>query len=289
MTFDALFREMLEMQISYSVHTVDSKKCAYRKHIAPFIGSLDIDLIKYPLLQSVLNTMLKNGYAPKTVSHVRDIITTTYDYAERLEVLQSKNIARLLILKKIDNRAFLKLSMSECVNFVSAVKNEPNIFWRGFFLFLLHGRRLNEAKSLLWSWLNLDAKTVLIPAISSKDRYAHSYALSDDLVSILKQLPKNSNLVFPSPATGLKLLDVRKAFLKILFRAGIDKKNMRIHDIRHLVATVSLNSGFSLEHVKYTLGHRSLQTTTRYITNDTKKSADVVGFIDALSVNGLTA
>jgi integrase len=287
MTLTQTFNEMLDMQVSYSYHTVVCKKSAFKKHIAPIIGGLDINEITYPQLQNLLNNMLKTGYMPKTVSHIRDILTTSFDYAERIGLLSGKNFARLLQLKKIDNRAFLRLSKSECVAFVSAVKNEPNLFWRGFFIFLLSGRRLNEAKSLQWSWIDFDSLSVCVPAISSKDRYSHSYALTPELAYILKQLPRTSSLVFPSPATGLKLQDVRKAFAKILDRAGIDNKKMRIHDIRHLVATVSLNAGMSLEDVKYALGHNSLQTTMRYITNDVSKSKKVSSFILNISISGL--
>jgi len=44
--------------------------------------------------------------------------------------------------------------------------------------------------------------------------------------------------------------------------AGVPK--MRLHDIRHLIGFVSINSGYSLEQISSVLGHTSTATTKRY-------------------------
>nr|MDD3466643.1 tyrosine-type recombinase/integrase [Campylobacterales bacterium] len=200
-----------------------------------------------------------------------------------------KNPSLLLTVKRIDNRRFLQLSPDEIVRFVSAVKNEPDLRDRCFFMFLLHGRRLNEARQLLWSWIDTARKTVTIPALHSKDSQTHVYALSDEFLANLAFLPHVSELVFPSRVTGIQLVDMRKPFKRILNRAGIDKSKMRLHDIRHLVGTASIAAGMSLEDVMYALGHNSIQTTKRYVTVDTSKSKKVTSFVFNLSVNGVGA
>jgi len=82
--------------------------------------------------------------------------------------------------------------------------------------------------------------------------------------------------VFPSSVTCRKIQDIRKQFKKLLALAGIDKK-MRIHDIRHLVASYSINYlGLSVEEVSYTLGHTSMEVTQRYINPRAEISKKVV-------------
>lgn len=287
MTFDYCFNELIDMQMyELSSHTIASKKSAYAKHLRPIIGAMEMDEIKYPILQSTINSMLKNGYAPKTAAHIRDIIRTTFAHAIRCEYT-SHNPSLLIHVKRIDNRRFLQLTNDEIVSFVSAVKNEPDLFDRCLFMFLLHGRRANEARQLRWSWIDEKRKTVTIPALHSKDSQTHVYALSEEFLSLLHFLPRIGELVFASRVTGSQFVDIRRPFKRILKRAGIDKSKMRIHDIRHLVGTVIIASGGSLEDVMYSLGHNSINTSKRYVTVDTSKSAASVSLVFGLSVNGL--
>lgn len=273
-------------EFEYSPHTLVDKKARYGKHLKPVIGDIEIGSLRYPMLQSILNTMIKNGSAVKSVAHVRDIIRTVFAHAMRCEYIE-KDPSLYLTLKKIDNRRFLRLSKSEIVAFVSAVKNEPDLYTRCLFMFLLHGRRLNEARKLRWDWIDFDRKSVLIPALHSKDSFSHVYALTDEFLEALRFLPRLSDLVFPSKVTGIEFVDVRKSFWRVLSRAGIDRKNMRIHDIRHLIGTTAISSGMSLEDVKYTLGHNSISTTMRYVSADTSHSRRVTAFVMSVSVGGL--
>ena len=39
---------------------------------------------------------------------------------------------------------------------------------------------------------------------------------------------------------------------------------MRLHDIRHLIGFMGVNSGYSLEQIGLVLGHTSTATTKRY-------------------------
>lgn len=279
MTFNDIFLELMELkEFEYSSHTLADKKAIYNKHLKPLIGDFDISVLTYPILQGSLNSLLKNGYAPKSVAHVRDIIRTVFAHANRLEYI-SKDSSKYLTVKKIDNRRFLLLSTAEVKAFILAVKTEPDLYARCLFMFLLHGRRLNEARQLRWDWINKETKSVLIPALHSKDSFSHVYALTDDFLENLAFLPRFSDLVFPSRKTGAEFVDVRKAFWKILERANIPRKKMRIHYIRHLVGTVAIASGNSLEQVKYALGHNSISTTMRYVTVDAEKSRAVTSLI----------
>jgi integrase len=286
MTFDYCFNELIDMQAhELSAHTIVSKKSAYAKHLRPIIGAMEMDDIKYPVLQSIINSMLKNGYAPKTAAHIRDIIRTTFIHAVRCGYT-SQNPSLHIKVKRIDNRRFLQLTNDEIVRFVSAVKNEPDLFDRCLFMFLLHGRRANEARQLRWSWIDEKRKTVIIPALHSKDSQTHIYALSEEFLSLLPYLPRTSEFVFASRVTGSQFVDIRRPFRRILKRAGIDKSKMRIHDIRHLVGTVIIASGGSLEDVMYSLGHNSINTSKRYVTVDVSKSAASVSLVFGLSSKG---
>ena len=69
------------------------------------------------------------------------------------------------------------------------------------------------------------------------------------------------------------LKDIRTAFKNACKRAGI--KNLRIHDLRHTVATRLVLAGVDLATVSKLLGHSSIQMTMRYAhpTPEALKSA----------------
>jgi site-specific recombinase XerD len=56
---------------------------------------------------------------------------------------------------------------------------------------------------------------------------------------------------------------VQRAFKLALTESGIIKK-ATVHTLRHSWATHLLEAGINIRHIQQWLGHRSLQTTTRY-------------------------
>jgi site-specific recombinase XerD len=56
----------------------------------------------------------------------------------------------------------------------------------------------------------------------------------------------------------------RRAYHRAKARAGITKRG-GIHSLRHAFATHQVDRGVDLHTVQYLLGHRHLETTTRYL------------------------
>jgi integrase len=134
--------------------------------------------------------------------------------------------------------------------------------------------------------VDFENKIYYIPPKINKAKRLMAYQMTDLLYEILQDQFRmktlycfTSNYVFPSPRTCKKIQDIRKQFKKLLNYAGITKK-MRIHDIRHLVASYSINTlGLSVEEVSYTLGHTSIEITQRYINPRAEISAKVINTI----------
>jgi integrase len=140
--------------------------------------------------------------------------------------------------------------------------------------------------------VDFEKRAYFIPPKINKAKRYMQYQMTDLLYSTLKNQKEMKKIycstslyVFPSPVTCRKLQDIRKQFKKLLRLAQIDKK-MRIHDIRHLVASYSINYlGLSIEEVSYTLGHTSIEITQRYVNPRAEISARVIEKI-LNSVNG---
>ena len=83
-----------------------------------------------------------------------------------------------------------------------------------------------------------------------------------------------NDLVFPSPITGEKLTDIRRAIWGAADRAGI-KKKITPHMLRHSFATHLLERGANLRTIQELLGHEAVTTTQIYthVAFDEKRKA----------------
>ena len=111
-------------------------------------------------------------------------------------------------------------------------------------------------------WTNIDLGRGIIRVACSKVGKDVDIPINDTLCELLESLPRRGDLVFPSPRTGRRLLDVKKGFQAALDRAGIRK--FRFHDLRHTFASHLVMAGVSIETVSELLGHSTLRMTQRY-------------------------
>lgn len=129
---------------------------------------------------------------------------------------------------------------------------------------LMTGARRSETLTLSWSNVDLQAQTAYLP--ETKNGRARKLALRRDLVTMLAQLPRDSEQVFPIGVDGL-----RKDWARICQQAGLQgEDNLRIHDLRHeaisRVAEASSNTpgGFTLIDLQHFSGHRDVRMLMRY-------------------------
>ncbi|MBJ9698438.1 site-specific integrase [Burkholderia cenocepacia] len=129
---------------------------------------------------------------------------------------------------------------------------------------LMTGARRSETLTLTWSNVDLDGQAAFLP--ETKNGRPRTLPLRSDLVELLRQLPRTSELVFPIGVDGL-----RKAWQRICIAAGLTGSGeVRIHDLRHeaisRVAEAGSRTpgGFSLVDLQHFSGHRDTRMLLRY-------------------------
>ena len=145
---------------------------------------------------------------------------------------------------------------------------------QGIFEFLLRGRRIGEVLTLMYSDIDIEKGIYTVRAENSKSATTHKYPLDDELIS---KIPDGNGFVF-----NVSTPTVRRHFSKLL--DSLELPQIHVHDIRHMTATISLESGVPIADVSRMLGHKDIATTERIYVDKTTKMAKRAtdGFLNAI-------
>lgn len=126
-----------------------------------------------------------------------------------------------------------------------------------------------RAGALLWlkkSEVNIEKKTIRIPAERSKNNRAFTLGISPVLFPYVKYLYDNchpeSGLLFPAQKDPFNRMDYRVDWDRALKLAGIE--NYRFHDNRHTCGSYLAMAGYSLAAIAELLNHKTLEMAKRY-------------------------
>ncbi len=127
---------------------------------------------------------------------------------------------------------------------------------------LMTGLRLGEVLNARWSDVDLIHAQYFLP--TTKGGASRYVPLNPVALRILNNQQKGSGSfwVFPGKDPQKPLKNIRKAWQRVLARAGVEP--IRIHDIRHSFASACVRRGVPLYTVQKLLGHASHATTQRY-------------------------
>jgi integrase/recombinase XerD len=154
-----------------------------------------------------------------------------------------------------------------------------------FTTFLLTGFREQEVVHLFWSDINSSLNTVRVTAkpdlgFSPKRWEEREVPVPKRLMELLKAHPRaNGTFVFPSPRGNreLHMLDRCKGIAE---RAKLDPAKFDLRKFRSTYATRMLRAGFDVRTVQHWMGHKSLETTMRYLS----PAKDVHDRLDRLQI-----
>ena len=155
------------------------------------------------------------------------------------------------------------------------------------------GLRLEEALNLEVS--DIDSGRMMIHVHRGKGAKDRLVPLPQTTLKILRthwRAHRNPRLVFPaygrdsrsaaSATTPMAKSSVQGALRAAKHQAGIAKRGVCVHTLRHCYATHLLEAGVNLRVIQQHMGHASLQTTMMYLHLTRKGHEDAYALIDSV-------
>lgn len=126
-------------------------------------------------------------------------------------------------------------------------------------LLLLTGCRLREILNLRWAEYDGERGMLLLPDSKTGRK---PVILSGAAVAVLDSIPRAGDYVIAGRDPDQARHDLKKPWDAIRRRAGLGE--MRLHDLRHTFAATGAGSNIGLPIIGKLLGHKNVETTTRY-------------------------
>ncbi len=131
---------------------------------------------------------------------------------------------------------------------------------------LVTGCRRGNVESIRWEHIDFNNRTVIFP--DTKNNRPHVAPLPEDICARLSarriEMAAFSGPVFPSrEGSASPYVDVKQVWRRFVKALGMT--DLRFHDLRHNVGSFLAKQNVSLFMIGKVLGHRSLESTKRYM------------------------
>lgn len=237
-----------------------------RLRILPALGRKALDEISQDDVAALRRRRIGEGLAAGTVNRHLATLRSMFNLALRWQLFEGRNPAASpgMLAEQHRDRFLTAAETQALVRALDAEANQDAA--SALALLILTGARKQEALRAKWELVDLDRGILTVP-LSKSGRPRH-VPLSPAAVRVLeaqarRRIPGNP-YVFPSRRVeGQPFEGLQKAWERAKRAAGLPG-DLRIHDLRHSLASALANAGTPLYEIGAVLGHRQLSTTTRY-------------------------
>jgi integrase len=228
-----------------------------RDHVHPVLGRLSVDEITTEQVLAVLQPLWRAK--PETATQVRGRIEQVLDYAKVLKLRAGENPARwrghldhlLPARARVSPvRHHRALHHRDVPAFMEILRKQDHIAAMCLEFAILCACRSGEALGALWSEIDLETRTWVIPASRTKQGREHRVSLSEAAIRLLRLLPREGEYVFPGRSGGPQGHGMLRTLLERMNVAAA------VHGFRATFSTWAREcTSFPRELVEAALGH----------------------------------
>ncbi len=263
-------------------------------YASPCFGNLPIERIDSQAISDLLLDMRSRGLTASTVNTLRARLVDLFGYAKRAGLIQKDPMGDVR-RHRADALAATAVkdpwTVEEAKRALEASKDTAIETFMA--IALTTGMRKGEILALTWNDIDFDGQEVRVTKsrgekrILSQDGTFKSQVLEDEtktkaslrsldlnpfiLKALQRQLERNALAGKQIPATDhivtsqsnqpLSLSTLHRTYTRVCKEAGL--RRIRIHDLRHTVAVLALQSGVPLVELSQGLGHSGVEITKR--------------------------
>ena len=273
-------RYLGQIEILKKPNTYRKYECVLQRFGKHFLGRKLTDISVEELNDFVVK-LKKGGMSANTVLHNVIVVAQFSKRNGRPGITKQLQLPeQVLPLPKVYGEEDLETFIGACDEWERAL----------FSTFLLTGFREQEMMYLFWGDVNFQLRTIRVTAkkelgFSPKRCEEREIPLHAELAKLLERHPRleNCRFVFPSP-TGNREQNMLLKCKAVAERCGFDPANFDLKTFRSTYGTRMLRFGFDVRTVQYWMGHKSLETTMRYLAPAT----DVQDQVDLVALPSVT-
>ena len=272
-------RILTRRQTTKKPSTLAGDKARIERHIRPLLGSLkvaavtraDIERFRDGVGEGATRALVKTGKhglarvtgGRGTATRAMGMLGAMFSFAVRRGFRVDNPVHG--VERHAYARRQRRVSDTEYAALGNALRSMPKTTWpiavaAARFL-ALTGWRRGEMLGLRWNEVDLATRTARLA--DTKTGYSVR-PLSRAACELLRQLPRAGELAFPaSRGSDKPMIGFRKVWLRIAGQAGLPAE-VTPHILRHSLASVAADLGYSELTIAALLGHRKASMTSRY-------------------------
>ncbi|WP_129691476.1 tyrosine-type recombinase/integrase [Gottfriedia acidiceleris] len=291
-------------------NTIKMHESNLKSRLIPKFGKMYLDEITVKMISDYVHDLSKEGsrldgkkgpLSKGSIKMIVQVIKSIFQYAVSLEEIRKDPTVNIKV-KLNGNKTNVPYSASEVQQLLSSLQSEPFIWQVYIELALNTGARRGELTGLEWKHVNWEEKTLSIEQTLSFSKNGQPIItdpksnsgiriipLNDDILSILKvyrdeqvrtQYTKNwlggdYRFIFcHQDGRGFHQDRPTAWFKKFLKRH--DLRSIRLHDLRHSVATALFQKNVPVKYVSAILGHSSTAITQDIYSHILKESHSMI-------------
>jgi integrase len=302
---ESLFSEYTDWWLTIAVNPKLRAKTArdyaghLRRYALPHLGRQRLDSLRPLDIQTTVGALVKQELSPRTIRYTHSILHAAFEQAVKWELID-KNPAAQTVLPRKQSLEVVTLTREQAVRFTRAC--ERDAFGPVFLLALSTGLRPREYLALRVKDMRFTESKLMVERTVERHKGRWLFqetkrpgsrrivSLPAEMTQCLEaycrrhnKLTEPDRLLFEArrrtPLHERNL--VQRVFKPFLKRAELP--NIRLYDLRHSFATLSLSAGLPVRWVAEQLGHASVAFTLEvygHLLCDTRdQAAERLGMI----------